>query len=651
MANAAVEKLKMFGLHHGEKLGVGLAATLLVAFVGVAVSKPVLDMQPDQLTKAADASDSNLNQKQKEEDILAKLEEGGLKTPNFLAMVENQSKNALNPDDYRAKLEWVVPEPGAGLIRDQPELIAPTELIAFPGRGGVLMYALDANDKPIVDENAAKNNNLAMGPGNMAGRPPAKGAAGLDKAQQEAEKQRKASLAGTVNAAKEKEEKEKEKAEAGNAAPVPVYKEETKGQRWVTITGVINHAKLKENWATALKTPPGGAAPNYFGVDLERRQKTPEGQWTEWAAVDPKKNYRVLDNIPEVAEELVPDDRRFEALVDPLPFLRAGYWTGVHVAKLVPPEARTLNRPDAGLGGGMMGMMEGGMGMPGMGGMSGMMGSGGAGDSSMGRGSMSSMGGMGGSGSMSGSMMGGMAGMSGEGGYGGAGEDTNFTKSDQPELMIRKLDFSVDPDTTYQFRARVVVVNPNKNQTNVNPGVDVESEHLSGPWSEPTAEVTVPPDVAAYAQNPVTQERRSDIVQFQVMKWDSNSGHTIIKTDDATPGGIVGEFGTAQVPSSDGKGPSNTNIDFNARVVLLDSLGGTQLLPTISGVERNRFETPVVAMVVRPDGTIAVRNQASDKLDSVRIDMFNTYNQAIKDSGKKRQPPGGMMGSGGMPGS
>ena len=41
-----------------------------------------------------------------------------------------------------------MPEPGAGLIRDTPELIAPTELYAYPGRGGALVYELDEQRQP-----------------------------------------------------------------------------------------------------------------------------------------------------------------------------------------------------------------------------------------------------------------------------------------------------------------------------------------------------------------------------------------------------------------------------------------------------------------------------------------------------------------------
>ena len=39
----------------------------------------------------------------------------------------------LVADNYKPEREWVTPEPGAGLIRDTPVLIAPTDLYAYPG--------------------------------------------------------------------------------------------------------------------------------------------------------------------------------------------------------------------------------------------------------------------------------------------------------------------------------------------------------------------------------------------------------------------------------------------------------------------------------------------------------------------------------------
>ena len=79
------------------------------------------------------------------EKIIQNLEEKGIKDSNFAKVVDDQVKTALVPAEYKAAREWVSPEPGAGLIRDTPILIAPSDLYAYPGRGGFLVFDLDSN--------------------------------------------------------------------------------------------------------------------------------------------------------------------------------------------------------------------------------------------------------------------------------------------------------------------------------------------------------------------------------------------------------------------------------------------------------------------------------------------------------------------------
>lgn len=76
---------------------------------------------------------------------------------------------------------------------------------------------------------------------------------------------------------------------------------------------------------------------------------------------------------------------------------------------------------------------------------------------------------------------------------------------------------TVEPDTTYRFRVRTVVYNPNLGREDVSPGVDNKQVELNGPWSEPTEEVMMPPDVATYALNREPNvPRKLDQVNFQV---------------------------------------------------------------------------------------------------------------------------------------
>ncbi len=664
MANASVEKLKALGMRHGEKAVVAVTALAFVACTALAVLRETMPMQPEELSTAANNASANLSKVQPQADVLDKLEKDGLVDPGFVKIVDNQLQNALKPDPYRARQDWVTPEPGAGLIRDQPELIAPTEVAAFPGRGGILMYTLDEKGDRILDtgEEAKKKggrrrpgpppgmSGSGMSGSGMGGPPPRDESPAAKKRREAEEEKRKKQFAGKAD--------EKAKGKEGEAAPDPTaegpFKEETKGKRWVVITGVIDNEQLKKNYLLALKNP-AIAYPNYRPLDVERKALGSDGTWGEWKKPDLDANYAVLDNIPEIETEYVPESQRPKELVDHLPFLRAGYWTGVHVAKLVPADilAGPKDQPGPGGPGGMMGpggmgSRQGGGSMMGAGGPGGMMGPGAMGGMGSRPGGGGSMMGAGGAGGDEGRPGGGMMGSGGGPAGGGDAEDTSFTKVEEKTVMLRFLDFTVDQNTTYQYRVRIVVRNPNLNRTDVNPGVDVDSKVLTGPWSEPTGAVGLPADVAAYAMAPEQAARRDDLVNFQVVKWDAGTGQTVIKNDGAGPGELVGELGSIQMPSSEGGGAKPASIDFNSRAIVLDTFGGSRKLPDI-GLDRNQFVVPAVAMLVEPDGSVVVRSQAHDLSDGVRQDMESNYRQAIADSGKKREVGSSsrMPGSGG----
>ena len=69
----------------------------------------------------------------------------------------------------------------------------------------------------------------------------------------------------------------------------------------------------------------------------------------------------------------------------------------------------------------------------------------------------------------------------------------SYWKTDEKKVMIRAFDFTVAPDTSYRYRVRIVVFNPNYKREDVNPGVDTKKKLMRGPWSEPTDEVQCPP--------------------------------------------------------------------------------------------------------------------------------------------------------------
>ena len=632
MANATVEKLKTFGLRQGEKFVVGIAAAVLLVALGILATSQTIATTPAELQKKAEAADSNLRNPQKPEEIEAKVAAAGIVDPGFVTIVANQEANTLKPGDYRVRQDWVTPEPGAGLIRDQPELIAPTELLAFPGRGGALLYVLDDEGKRIPDPTKLAINGFPGMPGATSRAEVTK------KAGETPQEKRLRSLAGKTDQAKKIDDA---KAEEPEAPPVPQgpFKEDTFGKRWVVVTGVVDNELLNKNWLAAVKNP-ATAYPQYVRVDVERQAENDDGSMSEWTLLDWESKFdKVLDQMPEGDEELVPLTMRPENLVDPLPFLRAGYWTGVHVARLVPPELRNEPVPDLNpfltRGSGRRGK-SGGMGM-----LMGMAGGDGEGPGMMNPTMMMGKSGMGGR--EGGMMMGGMMG----GGFDGGQPEETVVPNNEPALMLRSLDFTVEPNSTYQYRLRLVVKNPNFERTDVNPGTDTTNRLLFGPWSESTSPVSVPSDVSIYTQFAGRDVRRDDVVNFQVIRWDPAKGETVVKTDEAAPGFLVGEYGSVLYPSSEGTGPESKSIDFNSRSFVLDAVGGDHQIPDI-GLERNKFSVPAMALVVEPDGGVVLRSQSRDIANEVRKDMDTNYRQAIEDSTKKREPASGsgMMSSG-----
>ena len=68
------------------------------------------------------------------------------------------------------------------------------------------------------------------------------------------------------------------------------------------------------------------------------------------------------------------------------------------------------------------------------------------------------------------------------------------------------------------------------------------------------------------------------------------------------------------------------------------------------GMVGSRFEVPAVALVMRDDGSVVVRNQARDLHDEVRKDMDANYKRELEESDQNREMRAGqgMMGMGGM---
>jgi hypothetical protein len=236
-------------------------------------------------------------------------------------------------------------------------------------------------------------------------------------------------------------------------------------------------------------------------------------------------------------------------------------------------------------------------------------------------------------------------------------EDTNFPKSEKDQIMARSLDFTVEPDTTYRFRVRIAVYNPNKGREDVSPGVDTSAEELFGPWSEPSDEVTVPADVTAYAMRttPSTdRDPRGEQVHFQVARWNPNDGLTVYRTFDAAPGQVLGDPHRMRVPifddsnTKDDQTTKTESIDFNTHQIVLDTVGGTQPLPRAAGLNAPGFEVPAMALMLRPDGSVVLRDQAVDAHNDEMAEMKQIYDRALSEAEESAKHSGpAMSGYGG----
>src|SRR5438045_1322899 len=106
MANAFGDRMKGLALRHGEKVGVALASMVFFLCVAKAAIMPSIDTTPDQIKKAAEQSESNLNRKEEREAIVKHLEEvDKITDTKFAKAVEEQTKFKLIADRYKPARE------------------------------------------------------------------------------------------------------------------------------------------------------------------------------------------------------------------------------------------------------------------------------------------------------------------------------------------------------------------------------------------------------------------------------------------------------------------------------------------------------------------------------------------------------------------
>ncbi len=262
-----------------------------------------------------------------------------MKVANFEKIVDVRQNTSFDSTKYNLVADLASPEPGAGLIRDMPELLAPTELYVYANRGAVKVFALDEDGLPKLKPeekggSTGKRKSSRRGGMGLAGGGRTKKGGGSAK-QREAEEKKKAAEierlkgAGVAGGGEAKADENKDEPEELPSDNPDDYIQENTGFRMVTMVGKFDHKRQRELYAKALKVDLASANPHYLRLDVERQKLERDGTWSNWTPLDRK---RIEDFMKyrktTLEEEWVPQDSRIDALVDPLPHFEVGYWVG-----------------------------------------------------------------------------------------------------------------------------------------------------------------------------------------------------------------------------------------------------------------------------------------------------------------------------------
>ena len=139
----------------------------------------------------------------------------------------------------------------------------------------------------------------------------------------------------------------------------------------------------------------------------------------------------------------------------------------------------------------------------------------------------------------------------------------------------------------YRYRVRIVVFNPNKGREDVRLWCRYQgrgaARALERAQTDPVDHA--PGRHAVCDGHRCRPSAASDMkVRFQVIRFNPADGVTVPHNFEASPGEVIGEPRTADIPVSDGTGKKSKIIDFNSHQIVLDvfankKTGGYQHLP------------------------------------------------------------------------
>jgi hypothetical protein len=233
------------------------------------------------------------------------------------------------------------------------------------------------------------------------------------------------------------------------------------------------------------------------------------------------------------------------------------------------------------------------------------------------------------------------------------------------------------PGQTYEYRVRVVMMNPNHKQPQlVSRPEDALMEELFGLWSEPSGRVTFTDEALVYADEPQKRDTRDrsyrpvtkDMVPVQIHKWIGNIpgvgtvGNWWVDRTQAVKGEFIGQkkevpnlvvwVATAFDQMTQQMGmevlQKREVPAFITGKLLVDFEGGNEKVSHKAFNKSVPEDVPAEIMVVEPNGRMIVKKLVQDKNDQERQDRYDNWKKWVESVQNRRgqgtntgQPPGG----------
>ncbi len=260
---------------------------------------------------------------------------------------------------------------------------------------------------------------------------------------------------------------------------------------------------------------------------------------------------------------------------------------------------------------------------------------------------------MSGGGMMGGGMMG--------GGMGGSAEAAgNYWKTDEKKVMIRAFDFTVAARHQLPLSRAHRGLQPQLQSRGRQPRASTPRRNsCAATWSEPTDEVHMPPDVMPYAigTDPLSPNSRHEgPVPGHPLppRRRRDRSHGTSRPDRAKSSASLAPPRSPSPTARARRTARSTSTAIRSCWISTPTRKPADISRCPPDSSAPRSNGPLSTLLLRPDGRVAVHNEADDVTNEVRRDIEANYKHEIKQSSKKRQNSIGMgmmgMMGGGMMG-